>query len=193
MATKKKKSATKALTAAAQQTLLATLKARFDKHAARHKGIAWAAVEARLLDNVDALPALAWMEETGGEPDVVLHDTKSGEVVFFDCAAETPKGRRSICYDQAALDARKENKPAHSALGLCDEIGVDILDEEQYRFLQTLGTFDAKTSSWVKTPPAIRALGGAIFCDWRYGTVFMYHNGADSYYAARSFRAALRV
>lgn len=173
--------------------LLKTLKARFEKHMHRHRGLDWAKVQARL----DAHPAKLWslheMETSGGEPDVVAHDTKTGEVTFFDCSAESPKGRRSICYDREALDARKEHKPKTSAIDMASGMGIEILTEAQYRELQTFGDFDTKTSSWVKTPADIRRLGGAIFCDRRYGRVFTYHNGAESYYAARAFRGALQV
>lgn len=173
--------------------LLKTLKARFEKHMHRHRGLDWAKVQARL----DAHPAKLWslheMETSGGEPDVVAHDAKTGEVTFFDCSAESPKGRRSICYDREALDARKEHKPKTSAIDMASGMGIEILTEAQYRELQTFGDFDTKTSSWVKTPADIRRLGGAIFCDRRYGRVFTYHNGAESYYAARAFRGALQV
>lgn len=173
--------------------LLQTLQARFEANMNRHKGLQWAAVQKKLEADSDALDSLQQMEETGGEPDVVAYDKAADEFVFFDCSAETPKGRRSICYDRAALDARKENKPADSAMDVADAMGITMLDEEQYRKLQTLGEFDTKTSSWIVTPPAIRKLGGALFGDRRYDHVFIYHNGADSYYAARSFRGALRV
>lgn len=173
--------------------LLATLSARFQRHPHRHPGVAWATVQARLERAPGKLVTLARMEQSGGEPDVVGIDEESGAIVFFDCAAESPTGRRSLCYDRAALAARKANKPANTALDLAAEIGIDILDEVEYRRLQSLGEFDRKTSSWVKTPAAIRQLGGALFCDRRYGQVFTYHNGADSYYAVRGFRGALRV
>jgi hypothetical protein len=173
--------------------LLATLKARFEKNASRHKGVAWESVVARLEANPKALDSLGQMEETGGEPDVIEYDKKSGQVTFCDCAAESPASRRSLCYDRKALDARKENKPKGSAVEAAAAMGIELLTEEQYRALQTLGEFDRKTSSWVRTPANIRALGGAIFCDRRYDTVFVYHNGAESYYAARGFRGALRV
>ena len=183
----------KKLSAAEQADLLKTLKARFDKHKARHKGIDWDKVEAKLL----AAPAKLWSlnqrESTGGEPDVIGLDKKSGEYIFVDCAAESPKGRRSICYDHVALEARKENKPADSAMNMAEEMGATLLNEEEYRHLQTLGEFDLKTSSWLSTPADIRKLKGAIFGDRRYGTVFIYHNGAESYYAARGFRAKLVV
>lgn len=181
------------LSADQTEELLDVLQKRFEKNMKRHKGIAWADVQARL----EAHPAKLWsldeMETTGGEPDVVGYDKKTGEYIFYDCSAETPKGRRSVCYDREALDARKEHKPANSALDLAEEMGIEILTEEEYRALQTLGEFDLKTSSWIKTPPAIRKLKGALFCDRRYDHVFTYHNGADSYYAARAFRGSLRV
>lgn len=173
--------------------LIDTLKSRFDKNKNRHKGIAWAAVQAKLESNTDKLRSLDAMEETGGEPDVVGYDTKTGEYIFYDCSAESPKGRRSICYDHAALEARKQHKPENSAMEMAAEMGIDILTEEQYRELQQLGDFDTKTSSWIITPPAIRKLGGALFGDKRYAQVFIYHNGADSYYAARGFRGSLKV
>lgn len=175
-----------------RQALLELLRTRFERHGARHAGTPWSDVEARLTAHPDKLWSLAAMEDTGGEPDVVGKDA-SGALIFMDCAPESPAGRRSICYDRAALDARKENKPRSSAQQMAEEMGIELLDEAQYRQLQTLGVFDAKTSSWVKTPDAIRKLGGALFCDCRYGTVFTYHNGAESYYAARGFRGALRV
>ncbi len=173
--------------------LIKTLKARFEKNMHRHKGIEWKKVESKLEADAEKLWSLYEMEKTGGEPDIVGQDKKSEEYIFFDCSAESPKGRRSICYDREALDARKENKPANSALDMARDMGIDILTEEQYRDLQKLGTFDAKTSSWIKTPADIRKHGGAIFADFRYGSVFIYHNGADSYYAARGFRGMLRV
>jgi hypothetical protein len=173
--------------------LLKTLKARFEKHANRHPGLQWPAVQARLEANAAKLWSLHEMDRTGGEPDVVSLDTQTGEYVFFDCSPESPAGRRSVCYDKEALDARKEHKPKHSAMGMAAEMGIDILTEAQYRDLQTRGEFDTKTSSWVKTPADIRGRGGAIFCDRRYGHVFTYHNGAESYYAARAFRGALKV
>lgn len=183
----------KKLGTAEQADLLKILKARFDKNKARHKGIDWEQVEAKLL----AAPAKLWslneMERTGGEPDVIGVDKKSGEFIFVDCAAESPKGRRSICYDHEALEARKENKPADSAINMAEDMGVTVLNEEEYRHLQTLGEFDLKTSSWLSTPANIRKLKGAIFGDRRYDTVFIYHNGAESYYAARGFRAMLKV
>lgn len=173
--------------------LIDTLKARFEKNPARHAGLAWPEVQARLEAAPAKLSSLAEMERTGGEPDVVGRDERTGEILFFDCAAESPAGRRSLCFDRAALDGRKENKPKGCATELAAALGVEILTEEQYRYLQTLGRFDLKTSSWIATPPAIRKLGGALFCDRRYDQVFTYHNGADSYYAARGFRGALRV
>jgi hypothetical protein len=176
-----------------REQLLQTLMDRFEQNMQRHQEIAWADVRARLDANPDALKTLHEMESTGGEPDVIGRDRKTGEVTFCDCSAESPKGRRSLCYDRKALDARKENKPKGSAVELAAEIGFDLLTEEEYRHLQTLGEFDLKTSSWIRTPPAIRSRGGAIFCDRRYGTVFTYHNGAVSYYAARGFRGSLRI
>ena len=176
-----------------QEELLKTLKARFEKNMNRHKGLDWAKVQARLEANPQKLRSLNEMETTGGEPDVVGHDKKSGEYNFYDCSAESPKGRRSICYDHEALEARKENKPKDSAVNMAATMGIELLTEEQYRELQKLGNFDLKTSSWVKTPPEIRKLGGALLCDRRYNPVFLYHNGADSYYAARAFRGSLRV
>jgi hypothetical protein len=176
-----------------RDALLQTLKARFDKHRHRHAGIAWADVQARFEANADALTSLQQMEATGGEPDVIGRDTKTGQVLFCDCSPETPAGRRSVCYDAEALEARKEHKPADSAVAMAEAMGIALLTEAQYRDLQTLGEFDVKTSSWVLTPPDVRALGGALFCDRRYGRVFVYHNGAQSYYAARGFRGLLRV
>lgn len=176
-----------------REELLKTLKARFEKHMQRHKGIEWSKVAARLEADPKKLESLSQMEESGGEPDVVAHDKKSGEYVFFDCAAESPKGRRSLCYDRAALNARKEAKPKNSAMDVAKEMGVTLLTEEQYAELQELGEFDLKTSSWLLTPPEIRKLDGAIFGDRRYDRVFTYHNGAQSYYAARGWRGALRV
>jgi hypothetical protein len=185
--------AKKKLSKEEREELLSILKTRFDKNIKRHKGIEWAKVEAKLDKNPDKLWSLAEMEKTGGEPDVVGIDKKSGEYLFMDCAAESPKGRRSICYDHEALESRKENKPANSAMQMAEDMGITLLTEEQYRELQKLGTFDAKTSSWVKTPDDIRKLGGALFCDFRFGHVFTYHNGAESYYAARAFRGLLLV
>jgi hypothetical protein len=173
--------------------LLRLLKARFEKHMNRHQGLAWETVQARLSANQAKLWSLSEMERTGGEPDVVSHDTKTGECVFCDCSAESPGDRRSACYDREALAARKEHKPQNSALGMAAAMGIEVLTEEEYRELQKLGSFDTKTSSWVKTPPDIRKLGGAVFCDRRYGHVFLYHNGAESYYAARGFRGSLKV
>lgn len=173
--------------------LLRTLQARFEKNMSRHPGLEWAAVQARLELSPGKLWSLAEMEDTGGEPDVVGLDESSGEFLFYDCSPESPDGRRSLCYDREAWDARKEAKPDSSAMERAEAMGVALLTEEEYRALQTLGEFDLKTSSWVKTPPPIRKLGGAIFCDRRYGAVFTYHNGAQSYYAARGFRASLRV
>lgn len=176
-----------------QSELIGILKTRFEKNKARHKGLDWPKVQARL----EAHPAKLWsldeMESSGGEPDVVGYDKKTGEFIFYDCSAESPKGRRSICYDHEALESRKEHKPKDSALGMAADMGIDILTEEEYRELQKLGEFDLKTSSWVRTPPAIRELGGALFCDRRYDTIFLYHNGAESYYAARAFRGSLRI
>ena len=173
--------------------LLEVLKTRFEKNMDRHKGLSWAKVEARLEANPKKLRSLHEMEKTGGEPDVVGHDTKKGEYVFFDCSPESPQGRRSLCYDREALAARKEFKPKDAAMDVAESMGIEILTEEQYGELQKLGEFDTKTSSWLKTPPAIRKRGGAIFGDRRYDHVFIYHNGADSYYAARGFRGSLRV
>ncbi|MCD2515126.1 DUF4256 domain-containing protein [Massilia sp. G4R7] len=175
------------------EVLLQTLRDRFDKHKGRHDALAWADVEARLAANPKALRSLAAMEDTGGEPDVTGHDASTGRIVFCDCSPETPSGRRSICFDRPALDARKENKPRSSAMEMAAEMGIELLTEAQYRALQELGEFDRKTSSWIATPPDIRKLGGALFCDRRYGKVFVYHNGAESYYAARGFRGMLIV
>lgn len=173
--------------------LLAVLKQRFEKNANRHKGLAWADVQAKLESVPEKLWSLHEMERTGGEPDVAAFDKRKGEYVFYDCSPESPKDRRSLCYDREAWASRKENKPANNALDMAAAMGVEILTEEQYRELQNLGTFDLKTSSWIKTPPEIRKLGGAIFCDRRYDHVFTYHNGAESYYAARGFRCCVRV
>jgi hypothetical protein len=181
------------LSSTQQKELLGTLKTRFEKNMDRHKGLDWTKVQQRLEANPEKLWSLSEMERTGGEPDVVGLDKKTGEYVFFDCSPESPKGRRSFCYDRAALDSRKEHKPENSALDMAAAIGIEILTEEQYRELQQLGKFDLKTSSWVETPGDIRKLGGALFCDRRYDTVFLYHNGAESYYAARAFRGSLRV
>jgi len=185
--------AKKKLSSEQHEELLKTLKARFEKNMNRHKGIDWAKVQARLEANPEKLHILDEMEITGGEPDVVDHDKKTGEYIFYDCSAESPKDRRSLCYDHEALEKRKEHKPKDSAINMAADMGIEILSEEEYRALQKLGNFDMKTSSWVKTPSQIRKLGGAIFCDRRYDTVFLYHNGADSYYAARGFRGSLRV
>lgn len=176
-----------------QEEFLETLKTRFEKNKTRHKGIAWDKVRARIESHPAKLWSLREMESSGGEPDVVGQDKKTGEYIFYDCSAESPKGRRSVCYDHEALEKRKENKPDDSAMNMADEMGIDILTEKEYRELQELGEFDLKTSSWVQTPPDIRKLGGAVFCDRRYNTVFLYHNGADSYYAARGFRGSLKV
>lgn len=173
--------------------LFAKLSARFGKDMNRHKGLKWADVAARLESRPEMLLSLSEMERTGGEPDVVGRDKKTGEFIFFDCSAESPKGRRSVCFDPAALESRKEHKPKHSAIGMAKELGIAILTEDEYRMLQKLGEFDLKTSSWIATPADIRGLGGALFCDRRYDTVFTYHNGAESYYAARGFRGSLRV
>jgi hypothetical protein len=175
------------------EELLGVLKVRFDKNMKRHKGIEWVKVQEKLKANPEKLWSLDDMETTGGEPDVVGYDKKTDEYIFYDCSAESPKGRRSICYDSDALESRKEHKPKNSALGMAEEMGIEILTEEQYRELQKLEAFDTKTSSWVKTPSDIRKLGGALFCDCRYDHVFVYHNGAESYYAARAFRGSLRV
>ena len=183
----------RALSPEQHEELLRTLKARFEKNMIRHKDIEWAKVQAKLEANSEKLWSLDEMERTGGEPDVVGHDKKLGEYIFYDCSAESPKGRRSICYDGEALESRKEHKPKDSAIDRAAAMGIELLTEEQYRELQELGEFDAKTSSWVKTPADIRELGGALFCDRRYNHVFVCHNGAESYYAARGFRGSLRV
>jgi len=183
----------KDLSPAQQKELLEALKVRFEKNMDRHKGSEWAKVQSRLEANADKLWSLSEMERTGGEPDVVGHDNKTGEYIFYDCSAESPKDRRSLCYDREALDSRKENKPKDNALDMAAAMGIELLTEEQYRQLQKVGNFDTKTSSWVKTPSNIRNLGGALFCDRRFDTVFLYHNGAESYYAARAFRGWLRV
>ena len=183
----------KALSPDQRKELLGALKARFEKNMNRHQGLGWAEVQAKLEANPDKLWSLNEMERTGGEPDVVGHDKKTGDYTFYDCSVESPKGRRSLCYDRDALDSRKENKPKNNAMGVAAAMGVELLTEEQYRELQKLGHFDAKTSSWVKTPSPVRKLGGALFCDRRFDTVFVYHNGAESYYAARGFRGSLRV
>src|SRR2546422_3955006 len=176
-----------------RKELLRELKARFKKNMNRHKGLEWAKVQAKLEAHTEKLWSLNEMERTGGEPDVVGHDKKTGEYIFYDCSAESPKGRRSVCYDREVLESRREHKPKDSAMDMAAAMGIELLMEEQYRELQKLGNFDTKTSSWVKTPADIRKLGGALFCDRRYNTVFVYHNGADSYYAARAFRGSLRV
>jgi hypothetical protein len=176
-----------------REKLLRALRARFEGNMSRHEGLEWARVQAKLQANAEKLWSLNQMERTGGEPDVVGHDEQTAEYIFYDCSAESPKGRRSLCYDREALDSRKEHKPEGSALDVAAAMGVELLTEEQYRELQRLGEFDTKTSSWVKTPAPIRRLGGALFCDRRYDTVFVYHNGAESYYAGRAFRGALRV
>ena len=173
--------------------LLSVLKARFEKNMNRHQGVEWTKVQGKLNASPEKLWSLNEMEKTGGEPDVVGHDRKTGEYIFDDCSAESPKGRRSVCYDREALESRKEHTPKNSAIDMAAAMGIEILTEEQYRELQTLGNFDTKTSSWVKTPPDIRKLGGALFCDRRYDHVFLYHNGAESYYAARGFRGSLKV
>jgi hypothetical protein len=186
-------SSKKKLSSEQRKGLLSALKARFEKNMNRHKGIDWAKVLAKLEANAEKLWTLNEMEETGGEPDVVGQDKKTGEYIFYDCSAESPKGRRSVCYDHEALEKRKEHKPENSAIEMAADMGIEILTEEQYRELQKLGEFDTKTSSWVKTPSNIRNLGGALYCDRRYDTVFLGHNGADSYYAARGFRGSLQV
>ena len=173
--------------------LLSALKARFEKNMNRHKGLEWAQVQTKLETNAEKLWSLSEMERTGGEPDVVGHDKKTGEYIFHDCSPESPQGRRSFCYDREALESRKEHKPKDNAMDMAAAMGVELLTEEQYRELQKLGNFDTKTSSWVKTPSSVRKLGGALFCDRRYDTVFVYHNGAESYYAARGFRGLLTV
>src|SRR5438128_1583106 len=176
-----------------REELLGALKARFEKNMNRHKCLEWDKVQAKLEANAEELWSLNEMERTGGEPDVVGHDKKTGEYIFYDCSAESPKGRRSVCYDREALESRKEHKPEDNAMDMAAAMGIELLREERYRELQKLGDFDTKTSSWVKTPSDIRKLGGALFCDRRYDTVFVYHNGAESYYAARAFRVSLRV
>ncbi|MCX6594204.1 MAG: DUF4256 domain-containing protein [Acidobacteria bacterium] len=181
------------LPSAQVEQLLSALRLRFEKNPNRHQGLEWAKVQTRLTAHPEKLRPLREMEQTGGEPDVVGHDAKTGEYIFHDCSAESPAGRRSLCFDQQALDARKQNKPAGSAQQLAAAMGVKLLTEAEYRALQTLGEFDTKTSSWIDTPAPIRKLGGALFCDRRYDTVFVYHNGAESYYAARGFRGSLRV
>ena len=185
--------AKKKLSPEQHEELLRALKARFAKNMNRHKGLEWAKVQAKLEADAEKLRSLNEMERTGGEPDVVRHDKKTGEYIFYDCSAEGPAGRRSICYDREGLESRKEHKPENNAIDMAAAMGIELLTEEQYRELQKLGNFDTKTSSWVKTPADIRRLGGALFCDRRYDTVFVYHNGAESYYAARGFRGSLRV
>ena len=185
--------AKKILTSEESKELLSVLKARFEKNMQRHKGVDWVAVQSKLEANPEKLWSLSEMESSGGEPDVVAFDKKANEFVFFDCSAETPKERRNVCYDREALDARKEHKPGDSAMDIANGIGIEILTEEQYRDLQKLGEFDLKTSSWIATPADIRKAGGALFCDRRYGHVFVYHNGASSYYSSRAFRGSLRV
>jgi hypothetical protein len=189
----KSKQAKKKLSSAQVTALLSTLRARFEKNSSRHKGIEWSKVQPKLERNPEKMWSLSVMEETCGEPDVVGVDKKSGEFIFYDCSAESPAGRRSFCYDGEALESRKEHKPTDSAMEAADAMGIELLSEEEYRELQKLGSFDRKTSSWLKTPADIRKLGGAIFADLRFGRVFVYHNGAESYYAARGFRGVLRV
>jgi hypothetical protein len=181
------------LNAKQREELLGTLKARFEKNMSRHKNLKWAELQAKLEAQAGSLWSLSEMESTGGEPDVIGYDKKADQYIFYDCSAESPKGRRSVCYDRQALESRKEHKPANCATDMAGAMGIELLTEGQYRELQTLGEFDTKTSSWVSTPAEIRRLGGAIFCDRRYDTIFVYHNGADSYYAARGFRGSLRV
>ena len=183
----------KELSPGEREALLSTLQARFEKNMPRHPGVEWAQVQAKLAASAEKLWSLSEMERTGGEPDVVGRDEKTGEIIFYDCAAETPAGRRNVCYDREALEARKEHKPADSAMNMAASMGIELLTEEQYRQLQQLGKFDLKTSSWLLTPPAIRKLGGAIFADRRYEHIFVYHNGADSYYGGRGFRGVLKV
>jgi len=188
-----KKAINKKLLTEQSNELLKTLKSRFEKNMNRHKGIEWAKIEKKLKANTDKLWSLNEMERTGGEPDVISYDKKTDEYIFFDCSAESPKERRSLCYDRDALESRKEHKPKNSAVDMAVQMGVELLTEEQYRELQKLDNFDTKTSSWIKTPEDIRKLGGAVFCDRRYNKVFLYHNGAESYYAARGFRCLLKV
>ncbi|HEY1107418.1 MAG TPA: DUF4256 domain-containing protein [Opitutaceae bacterium] len=185
--------AKKELSADQREKLLATLKARFEKNAGRHKGVAWTDVNARLAAAGEKLWSLHEMESTGGEPDVTGYDKKTGEITFTDCSAQSPDGRASYCYDREGLESRKEHRPKNTVIDAATEMGVELLDEAQYRALQKLGDFDTKSSSWVKTPPEIRKLGGALFCDRRYGRVFVYHNGAQSYYSGRGFRASLKI
>lgn len=190
---KKFKTMKKQLTANEQEEILSILEKRFEKNKDRHKGLDWSEIEAKLKTNPEKLWSLEEMEKTEGEPDVIGYDKNTDEYLFVDCAPESPKGRRSVCYDHEALEKRKEHKPADSAVNMAQQMGIEILDEQQYKDLQKLGKFDTKTSSWILTPPGIRKLGGAIFSDFRYSTVFVYHNGADSYYAARGFRGLLKV
>jgi hypothetical protein len=187
------KSNVKELSPVQSEALLTVLKTRFEKHMNRHKDMEWAGVKARLPAKPEKLWSLNEMEKTGGEPDIVGRDEKTGEYLFYDCSAESPAGRRNVCYDPEALESRKEYKPGNSAAGMAAAMGIELLTEDEYRELQKLGNFDTKTSSWVKTPPKIRKLGGAVFCDRRYDTVFLYHNGAESYYGGRGFRGSLRV
>jgi hypothetical protein len=181
------------LSAKVQSEIVSALRTRFEKNKQRHKGLDWSVVEAKLAKNADALWSLHEMDATGGEPDVIAYDKKSGELLFVDCSEQSPKGRRSVCFDRAALDSRKEHKPKTSAMEMAAAMGVELLSEAEYRELQKVGEFDTTTSSWVQTPASVRKLGGALFCDRRYDTVFVYHNGAESYYAARGWRGALRV
>lgn len=183
----------KVLTSEQRENILNTLKMRFEKNMNRHIGLEWSKIEEKLLSNEDKLWSLSEMERTGGEPDIILQDDSAEEYIFYDCSPESPTGRRSLCYDREALDSRKENKPKTSAIDMASDLGIEVLTEEQYRELQKFGTFDVKTSSWVKTPDQIRKLGGALFCDCRYNMAFVYHNGAESYYAARGFRGLLKV
>jgi hypothetical protein len=183
----------KEVTTMSNLELINVLKGRFEKNMNRHEGLVWANVQAKLEANMEKLRSLDEMEKTGGEPDVIAYDEATGEYIFYDCSAESPKGRRSVCYDREALETRKEHKPQNSAIDMADAMGIEILTEEQYNELQKFGSFDTKTSSWVKTPANIRKLGGAIFGDFRYGRVFVYHNGAESYYGVRGFRGSLRV
>lgn len=188
-----KKQHKKNLSAASVEALLSKLRERFSGNMNRHQALSWDKIEKKILSSPDKLYSLNQMESTGGEPDVIGFDSKTGEYLFADCSAESPAGRRSLCYDREALDSRKEHKPENNVMDLAEEMGIEILNEDQYRNLQKLGTFDAKTSSWIKTPDAIRKLGGALFADFRYGCVFVYHNGAQSYYSSRGFRGMLRV